>query len=332
MSRLPVIDMAPLAETDPARRQAVAVGIAAACARDGFFYVVGHGIRPETMTNLEAASRAFFALPTQEKARIAMRHGGRAWRGWFPLGDELTSGRPDEKEGLYFGEELGPDDARVAAGWPLHGANLWPEAVPTLRPAVETFIKEATKAARLMAEGISLALGLPADYLAAHYTRRPTVLFRIFRYPPEAQADEERFGVGEHTDYGFLTLLAQDQYGGLEVRTPGGWVDAPPIPGALVCNIGDMLDRLSGGRLRSTPHRVRNRSGCERLSFPLFFDPAFDAVVKPLPGSDPDPEIDRASRWDDESVHAGEGTYGAYLLRKVGRVFPTLKAAALGPV
>ncbi|GGE14313.1 hypothetical protein GCM10011529_20870 [Polymorphobacter glacialis] len=108
-------------------------------------------------------------------------------------------------------------------------------------------------------------------------------MFRIFRYPP----GETGFGVGEHTDYGLLTLLAQDQHGGLEIRTPTGWLSAPPIPGALIVNIGDMLDRLTGGVWRSTPHRVVNNSGHERLSWPLFFDPAFDAVVEPLPGFPP---------------------------------------------
>lgn len=331
MANLPVIDMAPLlAGTDPAAQTAVARAIDAACRAHGFFYVTGHGIADAAFAAVDRAARATFALPEADKAAIAMAHGGRAWRGWFPLHGELTSGRPDGKEGLYFGEELGPEDPRVAAGWPLHGANLWPAAVPALRPAVLGYMDAATSAAHALAGGVALALGLPFDYFASRYTARPTLLFRIFRYPPDA--GDGSFGVGEHTDYGFLTLLAQDSNGGLEVRTPSGWIDAPSLPGTLVVNIGDMLDRLTGGLYRSTPHRVVNRSGNERLSWPLFFDPAFDAQVEPLPGIAVDAQgvaLDRSHRWDGSSVHQPIGSYGDYLLGKVGKVFPDLATTAL---
>jgi isopenicillin N synthase-like dioxygenase len=131
--------------------------------------------------------------------------------------------------------------------------------------------------------------------------------------------------VGEHTDYGLLTLLAQDAAGGLQVKTARGWIDALPIAGTLVCNIGDMLDRLTGGLYRSTPHRAKNVSGQGRLSFPFFFDPAFDAVVRPLPERATQIIDDRETRWDGESVHGFSGTYGDYLLGKVSHVFPELR-------
>ncbi len=171
---------------------------------------------------------------------------------------------------------------------------------------------------------VALSLDLPADYFARRYTADPLVLFRIFQYPSrEVPAGvDARHGVGEHTDYGLLTLLRQDDVGGLQVHTRAGWVEAPPVPQSFVCNIGDMLDRMTGGLYRSTPHRVAlNRSGRDRLSFPLFFDPAFDARIEPIRH----PEIDdRASRWDGASVHAFDGSYGEYVLAKVGRVFPQL--------
>ncbi len=121
------------------------------------------------------------------------------------------------------------------------------------------------------------------------------MLFRIFRYPPGL---DEGWGVGEHTDYGLLTILATDRNGGLQVHAPGGWLDVPPDPGVFVVNLGDMLDRMTEGRYRSTPHRVRNTSGDERLSFPCFIDPSWDAVcpVLPLAGSPPADDADR--RWD----------------------------------
>jgi isopenicillin N synthase-like dioxygenase len=333
---LPVIDMAPLFGGDARGRAAVADEIRAACERHGFFYAVGHGVEAAVIEGLDAASRRFFALPQTTKMKIAMSRGGRAWRGFFPVGGELTSGRPDIKEGLYLGQELGPDHPRVRAGAPMHGANLWPEEVPELKTFAGAYMAAATRAAAALMEGVSLSLGLPAGYFADCYTADPTVLFRIFHYPagrPTGAEWKDSWSVGEHTDYGLLTLLAQDEHGGLEVKGPDGWIAAPPIPGTLVCNIGDMLERLTAGRYVSTPHRVMNTSGKSRLSFPLFFDPDFEARMVPLPGASVDTmriDADRRVRWDAASVHLFDGTYGDYLLAKVGKVFPDLKTQALG--
>jgi isopenicillin N synthase-like dioxygenase len=131
--------------------------------------------------------------------------------------------------------------------------------------------------------------------------------------------------VGEHTDYGVLTILRQDEVGGLQVKSRGRWIAAPPVPGSFVCNIGDMLDRMTRGLYRSTPHRVLNASGRGRLSFPFFFDPGFDARIEPLDlrGAPPPPD-DREERWDRASVHDFQGTYGDYILGKVSKVFPEL--------
>jgi len=320
---LPVINMAPLLSRAATNERAKAVEkIRAACRDSGFFYVTGHAIPPEVLERLEVASRSFFALEEAEKLKIKMSRGGRAWRGYFPVGGELTSGKPDIKEGIYFGTELLANHPRVRAGVPLHGANLFPEQVPSLKEAVLDFMGAATLTAHALIEGIAQSLELDADYFRRNYTANPTILFRIFHYPP-VEKTSDSWGVGEHTDYGLLTLLAQDHLGGLQVKTPRGWIEAPPIEGTLVCNIGDMLDRLTGGEYRSTPHRAKNVSGQDRLSFPFFFDPDFDAEIKPLPNraiAD-----DRDSRWDKASVHDFRGTYGDYLLSKVSKVFPELK-------
>jgi isopenicillin N synthase-like dioxygenase len=172
---------------------------------------------------------------------------------------------------------------------------------------------------------LAAALGHDPAAFRARYLARPITLFRIFHYPPPS-AEATAWGVGEHTDYGLLTILAQDDRGGLEVRTRDGWVDAPPIAGTFVCNLGDMLESLSGGRYRSTPHRARNRAQAGRLSMPFFFDPSFDAVIE----ADPTAAARHTyERWDGRSVHAFEGTYGDYLLDKVGKVFPALRADVL---
>ena len=320
---LPVIDMAPLFGRAAADARAALAGeIRAACRESGFFYVVGHGVAPALVARLEAASRRFFALPLDAKMTIAMAEGGAAWRGFFPLGGEVTSGRPDRKEGLYFGTELAPGHPRVRAGWPLHGANLWPAEVPELRAAVLDYMAASSRAAAALLEGVAESLDLEPDYFARTYTAELTVLFRIFHYPAAEPA--EGWGVGEHTDYGLLTLLAQDPSGGLQVKTPGGWRPAPPLDGTLVCNIGDMLDRLTGGWYRSTPHRVRNESGRGRLSFPLFFDPDVAAEIEPLPARARTGIAAAAPCWDGADLQSFEGSYGDYLLGKVSKVFPEL--------
>ena len=314
---------------------AVAAAIDDACREHGFFSVVGHGLDADLLPSLDALARDFFALPDEEKAEIAMARGGRAWRGWFPLGGELTSGVPDRKEGLYFGTELPPDDLRVRAGVPLHGPNLFPARPAELRPTVLATLDALTQLGHRLLSAMALGLGLAPDWFARHLTADPTVLFRIFHYPPEpVTGDASRWGVAEHTDYGLLTLLHQDDTGGLEVRAPdGSWVAVPPLDGALVCNLGDMLERMTGGRYRSTPHRVRSPGDRHRISCPFFFDPSWDAEVRPLPLGDPAAADGRrhadTERWDGRSVFEWSGTYGDYLTAKVAAVFPELSADAL---
>lgn len=327
---LPVVDVSALVAGGPARERC-GEAIVRACREVGFFCATGHGVPAAALARLDRESRRFFARPDAEKAEIAMARGGRAWRGWFPVGDEFTSGEADLKEGLYFGAELGPGHPKVRTGTPLHGPNLFPSDQPGLRDAVLDWMAALESVAQALLRGVALGLGLDADVFRARWTSDPLVLFRVFHYPAAASEAERRaWGVGEHTDYGLLTLLAQDDAGGLEVRTPDGWIAADPVPGALVVNVGDMLERLTCGQLRSTPHRVRNESGRSRLSFPYFFDPAWDAELAPIEGLGAPPVDGRAGRWDGASVHEVGGTYGEYLLSKVARVFPELGRDVLG--
>jgi isopenicillin N synthase-like dioxygenase len=315
---LPVIDVSPLLH-EGADRKPVADALREACRTFGFFYASGHGIASALIRDLDTQARAFFALPESEKLRIEMARGGRAWRGYFPVGAELTSGEPDQKEGIYFGADLSPDDPRVLAKTPLHGSNLFPESVPELRATVTTYMHAMTSLGHALMEGIAASLDLPSHYFRASLSRDPLTLFRIFRYPAASQ--KNTWGVGEHTDYGLLTLLLQDNVAGLEVRTPLGWIDAPPIDGTFVCNLGDMIERMTGGRYLSTPHRVRSAPHHDRLSFPFFFDPSWDAPLHPVV---PGPAYEEVKRWDGQSVFDLKGTYGEYLLSKVSRVFPEL--------
>lgn len=326
-SSVPIIDIGPLIDAGK-DHQAVADQIGRACRECGFFYITGHGIKEELQQRLEELSRQFFAQDIEKKMEIRMELGGRAWRGYFPVGGELTSGIADIKEGIYFGAELDPAHPGVKAGVPLHGQNLFPANITGLRETVLEYVAEMTSLGHKLMTGIALSLGLEESYFADRYTADPLTLFRIFNYP--ANDSPDRWGVGEHTDYGVLTILKQDVSGGLQVKSRSQWIDAPPVEGSFICNIGDMLDRMTRGLYRSTPHRARNFSGRDRLSFPFFFDPNFDAKIEPIELAGVSTiDDDKESRWDRASVHDFQGTYGDYLLGKVSKVFPELRRNVL---
>jgi len=326
---IPVIDIHALVSGAEDRHE-VAAAIGEACRDWGFFYIVGHGVDEYLQQRLEEVSQQFFAQDLETKLQISMSRGGRAWRGYFPVGVELTSGKPDLKEGIYFGAELKKDHPLVKAGTPLHGSNLFPSNLPQFQQIVLDYMAAMTQLGHALMAGISLSLGLQESYFADRYTSDPLILFRIFNYPaPPADSEmESSLGVGEHTDYGLLTILKQDMSGGLQVKTKAQWIAAPPVPNSFVCNIGDMLDRMTGGRYLSTPHRVRNLAGHNRLSFAFFFDPNFNAQVRPIK-IDAEVNDNKKERWDRASVHEFSGTYGNYLLSKVSKVFPELRRKAL---
>jgi isopenicillin N synthase-like dioxygenase len=337
---LPTVDIEPLldAGASPTACNEAATQIDKACRTNGFFAVVGHGIDPLLQQRLQSAAQEFFDLSESRKSAIAMSKAGSAWRGWFSVGGELTSGRPDQKEGIYFGLEHGSDHPRVVAGTALHGRNQFPATPPELRGIVLKWLATMRPVADAVLRGIALGLGMPSEWFSTNLTDDPTVLFRLFHYPAESPggAPENAWGVGEHTDYGLLTLLAQDSHGGLQVKRPdGSWLEVVPTPEFIICNLGDMLERLTGGRYRSTPHRVRNVSSESRLSFPYFFDPSWTATVPTLPLTDnaEATNVEKAmirERWDGEDVLDWDGMYGDYLTAKVAKVFPDLFAGVLG--
>jgi isopenicillin N synthase-like dioxygenase len=174
-------------------------------------------------------------------------------------------------------------------GQPLQGPNQWPSWLPTFRPAIEAYWRETERVSRAVIRLIAMALGLPETALDRYFDR-PTSFLRLLHYPPHpVEATDEQFGAAPHTDYGIITLLAQDTSGGLQVRRrdaddgDGAWIDAEPLPGTFVLNVADMLARWTNDRFVSTPHRVVNRSGGDRYSLPFFFDTAMDAMIECLP-------------------------------------------------
>lgn len=322
---LPTIDVSPLI-TDGANKLTVGREIHQACREYGFFYIVGHDIPVDLQGELESISRQFFNLPEDKKLQIAMEKGGRAWRGYFTVGSELTSGRPDLKEGLYFGEELPLDDVRVKSGMPLHGGNLFPD-IPGFKQTILDYLRGMRQLGHAIMKGIALSLQLPENHFEESITSDPLILFRIFNYPAESSIlkPDVQWGVGEHTDYGVLTILKQDSVGGLQVLSNENWINAPYLENSFVCNIGDMLDKMTGGYYKSTPHRVLSNPVKSRLSFPFFFDPNFNAIPGQIDLSHLEQhQTEVYKRWDNADIQAYSGTYGNYLLNKIGKVFPWL--------
>jgi isopenicillin N synthase-like dioxygenase len=277
---LPLVSLAPIVRQDPNADETVARDLAAALASWGAFELADHGVPKGTIDGAFAAAADFFRLPLEERLKVRIdRHN----RGYAPLHQTVYPGnRPDLKESFNVGTALTADDPDVRAGKPLHGVNQWPE-LTGFRAAVESYFNALLALGDRLLGPLALQLGMAPSALRARY-RKPIAFMRLFHYPPNSDVAQNEFGAAEHKDYGFLTVLAQDSIGGLEVRSPdGGLVLAPPNPGNFIVNAGDMLSEITGAAIRSAPHRVINRASVGRYSIPFFYDPDFDARFEGLP-------------------------------------------------
>jgi isopenicillin N synthase-like dioxygenase len=284
MERIPIIDFGPFLHGDPPDRLAVANQIGEAAEKIGFFYIVNHGVPAALVADVYAQAKRFFDQPVEVKGQIAIENSA-CHRGWFMVGGEnldpaKQKNAGDLKEGVKIGRDLGPDHPLVKAGTPLHGPNQWPQNLPGWRETMQAYYDAMENLGREMLHAFALALKLPETYFDS-WLNAPMTTLGPLHYPPQAgHITEAQLGAGAHTDYGCVTMLAQDDAGGLQVRAKdGAWIDAPPLPGSFVVNIGDMMERWTNGVFTSTLHRVINISGRERYSLPYFFDPDFSAPV-----------------------------------------------------
>ncbi|MEE4450610.1 isopenicillin N synthase family dioxygenase [Novosphingobium resinovorum] len=274
---LPVIDIAPLLSGSPEGARAVARRIGDACRSVGFFYIAGHGVPQPQIDAVYAHSRAFFDLPLRDKTALTISRSMNN-RGYAGIDDEsLDPDAPaDLKEAFNVGREPEGDEA-FAPG----DGNQWPD-LPDFRDAMLAYYTAMRRLGEELHRAFALDLDLPEDFFATSIDR-PLATLRLLRYPP-ATAEEERPGAGTHTDYGNITILSQDMTGGLQVcLRDGRWLDATPIAGTFICNIGDCLMRWSNDIYTSTPHRVFNTGGKVRHSVVFFFDPNADACIACLP-------------------------------------------------
>jgi len=283
---LPVIDISGLSGTSAAERQKVGAALHAACVDKGFFYIKNHGVSEPLVDDVFREAAAFFALPAEQKAEVD-KAKSKANRGYEPLqGQTLEPGTPpDLKEGYYIGPDHAPDDPRVVAGMFNHGPNQWPAQRPNFRPVMQAYLRVMLDLSARMMSGIALSLDLPEDYFA-DYCADAMATVRLLHYPPQpARALAGQKGAGAHTDFGGLTLLRQDDVGGLQVwdQSSDGWIHADPVPRTFVVNLGDMIARWTNDRYRSTVHRVVNASGRERYSVPFFYTGNYAHRVECIP-------------------------------------------------
>ncbi|GAA1639763.1 isopenicillin N synthase family dioxygenase [Microbacterium flavum] len=273
---LPILDLSQLDE-GPDAAASFRAALRAATHDVGFFYLTGTGVTAELSERLHRTARAFFELPEADKLAIENIHSPQ-FRGYTRVGGERTQGQVDWREQIDIGPERGVVDEPDAPDFArLTGPNLWPDAQPELREVVTEWQDHLSGVARKLLRAWAVALGAPESYFDEHFGD-PATLLKIVRYPGSREPEPQQ-GVGAHKDSGVLTLLwVEPGKGGLQVEREGTWVDAPPIDGAFVVNIGEMLEYATGGYLTATNHRVVSpRFPADRISIPFFFNPALDA-------------------------------------------------------
>ena len=284
MEAVPVIDIGPLRDGTSAGLARVARAIGAAARDIGFFAVANHGVPDALVAEMFAAARAFFALPAAVKDELTIEASPH-YLGYarFEL-ERLDPSLPgDVKESFNMGRERAADDPDLLAAKPFVGTNRWPD-LAGFRATMLRYFDVLTGVGLDVHRAIAADLGLPAEYFRDAYDR-PLTALRVLHYPPHPGAfDGSQYGAGPHTDYGGVTLLAQDETGGLEVRRrDGSWIAVAPVRGTFVCNIGDAMMRWTNDVYVSNAHRVVNRSARERYSAAFFCEPNPDALIACIP-------------------------------------------------
>ena len=314
LASIPLVDLGHSLDAGSTASARAAGQLQEALATIGFAYIAAHNVSDEALAGAFDASRRFHASPLAQKQSIAINAFHRGYKG-MATSTIVTSSvarvsRPNLSESLMLMHELHDDDPDLLAGKPLQGPNQWPDWVPGFRPAIERYLREIDALARHLVRLVALSLEMPAEALDSFFSK-PTTFLRLLHYPPQPpQSAADQFGSAPHTDYGIITLLAQDETGGLQVRPRRGeWIDAPPLPGTFVLNVADMLARWTNDRYVSTPHRVINRSGGDRYSLPYFFDAGMDQVIECLPACT---DADHPPRYPPVR-------YGDYLMERLDR-------------
>lgn len=280
---LPILDLARL-NGGAAEAEAFRNDLRQATHEYGFFYLIGHGISEKLQESIITTARAFFDLPEADKMAIENLKSAQ-FRGYTRVGGELTKGVVDWREQI----DIGPEREAVAAPsevadyWRLEGPNQWPAALPSLKTVVTEWDDALSAVGVTLMQAWAESLGADAHVFDEAFAHNSFDLTKIVRYPGKSDPTP-RQGVGAHKDSGVLTLLfVEPGKGGLQVQYGDDWIDAPPIHGAFVVNIGELLEVATEGYLKATVHRVISPLiGTDRISIPFFFGPALDATIPVL--------------------------------------------------
>jgi isopenicillin N synthase-like dioxygenase len=277
---LPLLDLREL-DAGPEQRAAFLLKLRQTARDVGFFYLAGHGVSQQEADEVLVTSRQFFALPDADKLAVQMVHSPH-FRGYNRAGQELTRGKADWREqfDVHAEREALPSSPDSQPWSRLQGPNQWPESLPALKPALLHWQARLTEVAQRLVRAFAEALEQPADALDGIVAGTPNQTMKIIRYPGQEQARDDQ-GVGAHKDSGLLTFVLQDSRRGLQVlKEDGNWVDASPVPGTFVVNIGELLELASNGYLKATIHRVVSPGpGEERISVAFFLGARLDAEV-----------------------------------------------------
>lgn len=290
MASLPVLDIGPFLTDESGAAAATFVDeLRETLHGPGFCYLVGHGVDPATESAVMEVAATFFAQPEQQRLAIVNTNTPH-FRGYTRLGMEHTNGASDWRDQIDIGPEHEPVDP--GPGGPVwlrvRGPNQWPDSVPSMQPILTGWMAEMGHVGNAVLRAIALGLGRPADHFDAAMRPHPEVLVKIIRYPAQEPASTGApvtgQGVGLHNDSGLLSFILQDDVGGLQVQISDELVDATPMPGALVLNIGEMLQIATDGYLRATRHRVVSPPpGRERISVAYFHNPAMESHFEQIP-------------------------------------------------
>eukprot|EP01099_Mayorella_cantabrigiensis_P006080 TRINITY_DN5028_c0_g1_i1.p1 TRINITY_DN5028_c0_g1~~TRINITY_DN5028_c0_g1_i1.p1 ORF type:complete len:340 (-),score=66.64 TRINITY_DN5028_c0_g1_i1:201-1220(-) len=332
---LPIVDIGPYTAGPLALEEKLRIAkqLDQACRTWGFFYVKGHGIEEGLIQKVRELAREFFSQTTEEKSKISIYNSDKA-RGYQKLAESVTKGKADWHEALdYYREPNELEDLLKSKG-ALYGHNQWPETPTEFKSTYELYINKmkilGIQIMRLMALGLDLD-----EHFFDRFVDDPFWVIRVIGYPnlrtkPDTLLVENKdsfvgevgISCGEHTDYGCLTMVNQDNtQGALQVRSPAGqWIDANPIEGTFVMNLGDILKIWTKGRYQSTLHRVMNTNSDYRISVPFFFEPNFRAIIKPLEGLKTEGDVETR-----------EFLYGDHLISKVNYNFQPSPIPTLGP-
>ncbi|MFC7401754.1 isopenicillin N synthase family dioxygenase [Citricoccus sp. GCM10030269] len=322
---IPVLDLSGMRAADGSFAPEFLERLRYAAHHVGFFQIVNYGAADGQVDELFRVTAEFFARPHEEKLRLHNQNSPH-YRGYSSVGAERTQGNPDAREQIDFSPERAPVPAeQIRPGeeyWHLQGPNQWPADMPELEETAMNWAALMDRVGEDLLKALCVSIGLDENHFAEPFTGDRAWMAKLAHYVGGVKEAGSQ-GVGLHADYGFITLLLQDMIGGLEVRPYGqdDWLPVEPIHGALVVNLGEMLEVATNGYLMATIHRViAPDEGVDRYAVPFFYSPRLDAVIDPV--TLPEDLAAEARGVSDDPTNPMLASFGSNMLKGFVRAHP----------